>query len=166
RARDSREPHLTAVAGSVFFFFAARSALMQGGLTSIVGIVPVVAAIVMALLLRELLAMQPAGGRDLGRLAFVAGSALAFATVAIPLQLKQQWITIGWALEGAALCWLFRRVPHRGLFYSAVALLAAVFARLALNPSIFYFELGGMRVFNWYLYYCIPCSAAMLVAAW
>src|SRR5207248_9259570 len=162
RARDSREPHLTAVAGSVFFFFAARSALMQGGLTSIVGIVPVVAAIVMALLLRELLAMQPAGGRDLGRLAFVAGSALAFATVAIPLQLKQQWITIGWALEGAALCWLYRRVPHRGLFYAAVALLGVVFARLALNPAIFVYEpRGDMRIFNWYFYAYLISSASI-----
>ena len=51
------------------------------------------------------------------RLAIVAGSALAFATVAIPLQLEQQWITIGWALEGAALAWLYRRIPHRGLLY-------------------------------------------------
>src|SRR5207245_610767 len=37
RARDSRDPHLTAVAGSVFFFFAARSALLQGGMSSVVG---------------------------------------------------------------------------------------------------------------------------------
>ena len=42
-------------------------------------------------------------------------------TVAIPLQLKHQWITIGWALEGAALSWLYRRIPHRGLLASAVA---------------------------------------------
>ena len=166
RARDSRDPHLTAVAGSVFFFFAARSAFVQGGLTSFIGAVPIVAAAVMALLLRELLAIQPAGRRDLGRLAFVAGAALAFATVAIPLQLKQQWITIGWALEAAALCWLYRRVPHRGLFYSALALAGVVFARLALNPSIFFYEPRGMRVFNWYLYSYLTCSVAMLAAAW
>src|SRR5206468_7051210 len=94
RARDSREPHLTAIAGSVFFFFAARAALVQGGLSSVVGIVPVAEGLMLALLLRELLAIQPPGRRDLGRLALVAGSALAFATVAIPLQLKHQWITI------------------------------------------------------------------------
>src|SRR5205814_666246 len=84
RARASREPHLTAVAGSVFFFFAARLAFMQGGLTSYVGVVPIVAAAVLALLLRELLVIQPAGERDLGRLAFVAGGALAFAPAAAP----------------------------------------------------------------------------------
>ena len=68
----------------------------------------------------QLLRIEPAGERDLGRLALVAGAALAFVTVAIPLQLEQQWITIGWALEGAALAWLYRRIPHRGLLYAAI----------------------------------------------
>ena len=82
-----------------------------------IGVIPVVEGAVLA---PCCVAAEPpaAGQRDLGRLALVAGAALAFVTVAIPLQLKQQWITIGWALEGAALAWLYRRIPHRGLFYS------------------------------------------------
>ena len=122
--------------------------------------------VVMALLLRELLSIQPAGSRDLGRLAIVAGTALAFATVAIPLQLRQQWITVGWALEGAALAWLYRRISHRGLLYSALALLSAVFVRLALNPAVFLYEPRGTRVFNWYFYAYLACGAALFVAAW
>jgi uncharacterized membrane protein len=166
RARESRDPYLTAIAGSVFYFFMARLALLQGGLSSVVGAVPVFIGGVLALLLRALLRIEPKGGRDLARLAIVAGSALAFATVAIPVQLKQQWITIGWALEGAALAWLYRRIPHRGLLYSAMALLAAVFVRLALNPEIFVYEPRGMRVFNWYLYAYMICSLAIFAAAW
>ena len=166
RARESRDPYLTAIGGSVFYFFAARMALLQGGLSSIVGVVPVLEGIVMALLLRALLRIEPRGNRDLGRLAIVAASALAFATVAIPLQLKQQWITIGWALEGAALAWLYRRIPHRGLLYWAMALLSVVFVRLAMNPEIFIYEPRGMRVFNWYLYAYLICSVAIFVAAW
>jgi hypothetical protein len=166
RARESRDPYLTAIGGSVFYFFAARMALLQGGLSSIVGIVPVFEGIVLALLLRALLRIEPQGGRDLARLAIVAGSALAFATVAIPVQLEQQWITIGWALEGAALAWLYRRIPHRGLLHAAMALLSVVFVRLALNPEIFIYEPRGMRVFNWYLYAYLICSVAILVAAW
>jgi uncharacterized membrane protein len=166
RARESRDPYLTAIGGSVFYFFAARLALLQGGLSSLVGAVPVFEGAVLALLLRALLRIEPSGGRDLGRLAIVAGSALAFATVAIPLQLEQQWITIGWALEGAALAWLYRRIPHRGLLYSATALLSVVFVRLALNPAVFIYEPRGMRVLNWYLYAYLICSVAFFVAAW
>jgi hypothetical protein len=35
---------------------------------------------------------------------------------------SKEWITIAWALEGAALAWLFVKIPHRGLYWSAVAL--------------------------------------------
>jgi uncharacterized membrane protein len=166
RARDNRDPHVTAVAASVFLFLVARAAFAQGGLTSIVGVVPVGEAAVLALLLRELLSLQAPGARDLGRLALVAGAALAFVTVAIPLQLKQQWVTIGWALEGAALSWLYRRIPHRGLLCWAVGLLSVAFSRLALNPAIFVYEPRGMRVFNWYLYTYLVCGAALFLAGW
>jgi len=166
RTRDQRSPFITAMAGSVFFFFAGRAALLQGFHSQFVGIVPIVAAVVMTMLLRQLLRLEPMGSRDLGRLALVAGGALAFATVAIPLQLNRQWITIGWALEGAALAWTYRRIPHRGLFYWSGALLAVVFVRLALNPAVLVYEPRGMRVFNWYLYAYAVSAASMFLAAW
>jgi uncharacterized membrane protein len=167
RARDNRHPYFTAVAGSVFFFFAARRAFLTGGLQGYLGIIPVTEGVVLALLLRQLLQVQPAHERDLGRLALVAASALSFATVAIPLQLSNQWITIGWALEGAALAWLYRRVPHKGLLHASAALLAVVFVRLALNPAVFVYEpRGSTRILNWYLYAYLTCGVAMLAAAW
>jgi uncharacterized membrane protein len=165
RARDRRAPYYTAVLGSLFFLFAGRSALVLGHLNSIVGVVPVVEGIVLAFILRGLLRTEPATDRDLGRLAVVAGAALACATVAIPLQLNNQWITIGWALEGAALAWLYRRVPHKGLLCATAALFAVVFVRLVLNPAVFVYEpRGPWRVFNWYLYTYSICAAAMLAA--
>lgn len=167
RARGDRNPYFVAVAGSAAAFFSARAAFSLGGLDGVVGIVPVVEGIVLAALLRLLLRLEPEGQRDLGRLALVAGAALAFVTVAIPLQLEHQWITIGWALEGAALAWAFRRIPHRGLLYWAIGLLAAVFVRLAANPEIFLYEpRGSMRILNWYLYTYLLCAAALIAAGW
>ena len=165
--RGERDPYLAAVLASAVFFFAARAALTAGQYGWVVGALPVGEGAVMALLLRQLLRIETPGERDLGRLALVAGAALAFVTVAIPLQLHRQWITIGWVLEGAALAWLFRRIPHRGLLYTAVALFGAVFVRLALNPEILIYEpRGALRIFNWYLYAYLICAAAFLVAAW
>src|SRR5256885_2182788 len=85
-AAASRDPYLAALAGSAFAFFAARTALLQGGYGLFVGAVPAVEGAVMAVLLRQLLRIEPTGARDLGRLAMIAGAALAFVTVAIPLQ--------------------------------------------------------------------------------
>ncbi len=167
RARDSRDPYLAAVLASAMAFFGARAAFVAGELDWMIGAIPVIEGAVLAVMLRQLLSLQSPGTRDLGRLALVAGAALAFVTVAIPLQLKQQWITIGWALEGAALAWVYTRIPHRGLLYSGLALLGAVFVRLALNPEVFIYEpRGTMRILNWYLYTYLLCAAAMLVAGW
>jgi hypothetical protein len=165
--RASREPWIAAVAAAGVTFFAARRAFDVGGLNRFVGIVPIVQGFVTAGLLRALLRLEAAGARDLGRLAMVAGAALAFVTVAIPLQLEQQWVTVGWALEGVALAWLFGRIPHRGLLIASAALLGTVFVRLALNPAVFRYEpRGGLRIFNWYLYVYVLAASALLAAAW
>jgi uncharacterized membrane protein len=167
RARGERHPYMAAVLASAMFFFTARSALVAGDHGNIVGVVPVLAGAVMAWLLRSLLKLEQPGHRDMGRLALVAGAALAFVTVAIPLQLEHQWITIGWAVEGAALAWLYRRIPHRGLLWTASGLLATVMARLALNPTVLVYEpRGSIRIFNWYLYTYAICAAAMFAAGW
>jgi uncharacterized membrane protein len=167
RAHADRDPSIAAVLASAMLFIAARAALTGAGYEWIVGALPVAEGAVMAILLRQLLRMEPPGARDPGRLALVAGTALAFVSVAIPLQLHRQWITIGWALEGAALAWLFRRIRHRGLLYWSLGLLAAVFGRLALNPEILLYEpRGAMRIFNWYLYAYLICAGAFLLAAW
>ncbi len=161
------EPHLAAVLASASFFHVARLSLIAGGYGGVIGMLPVAQAVLLGALLVGLLRIEPAGERTLGRLALVAGAVLAFVTVAIPLQLEKEWVTIGWALEGAALAWLFRRLPHRGLFWSAAALLGVVFVRLALNPDVLAYEpRGDARIFNWYLYTYLSCAAALFVAGW
>jgi hypothetical protein len=167
RARETRDPYIAALIAGVWCFLTARQGMAEAQLDWMVGVVPVAIGAVTTLHLSQLLRIQPAGTRDLGRLALVAGAALAFLTVAIPLQLEQRWITIGWALEGAAVAWLYTRIPHRGLLLSAFGLLAAVFVRLALNPEVFRYEpRGDMRIVNWYLYTYVIAAAAMGLAAW
>jgi uncharacterized membrane protein len=166
RARTSVEPHLAVVLASAAFFLQARSSLLAGGLGDVIGVLPVGQAALMGLLLVDLLRRERPGGPAPGRLALVAGAALAFVTVAIPMQLDKQWITVGWALEAAALAWLYRRIPHRGLLVASAGLAAAVFVRLALNPQVFvYHPRGGMRVLNWYLYTYLVSALSLLAAA-
>ncbi len=86
-------------------------------------------------------------------LAWFGGSALFFITLVFPIQFERQWITLGWALEGVALAWLYLRVPHRGLPLVGVGLLIVAFARLALNPKVFqYHPRSEIPILNWYLY--------------
>ena len=88
----------------------------------------------------------------LNRLAWFGAATLFFITLVFPLQFSNQWLTIAWALEGAALLWLFHRIPHPGLRVAGAALLAAVFARLILNPAVLHYaERSPTPVLNWIL---------------
>jgi uncharacterized membrane protein len=100
------------------------------------------------------------------QLALYGGAALFFITLIFPLQFDRQWITISWAIEGAALCWLFHRVPHPGLRLVGVLLLAVSFARLGLNPLILgYHARAAQPLFNWYLYAYGFVSVALFAGA-
>ncbi len=160
-------PHLAAVIASASFFQVARVSLTTGGFGRVIGLLPVAQAGLVGVLLAALLKLEPPTDRTLGRLAMVAAAVLALVTVAIPLQLDKAWLTVGWALEGAALAWLFRRIPHRGLFWWGVALLAAVFVRLVFNPEVLVYQTRSeVRIFNWYLYTYLACAGAMYAASW
>jgi uncharacterized membrane protein len=102
----------------------------------------------------------------LNRLAWFGGVALFFITLIFPIQFERQWITIGWALEGVALLWLFHRVPHPGLRGTGAVLLVAAFARLALNPAVLaYHARSDTAIFNWYLYSYGLAIACLFVGA-
>jgi uncharacterized membrane protein len=114
--------------------------------------------------LLKLYRVNPATGD--ARLAWQGGALLLFVSLIFPLQFDREWITLGWAVEGLALLWLFGQVPHRGLRVVAVILLCAAFARLALNPTVLeYHKRTAVRIWNWYLYAYGITSLCLLASA-
>jgi hypothetical protein len=104
--------------------------------------------------------------RRTSALAWLCGVALAFVTAAIPLQVEKEWITIGWALEGAALVVLWTRLDHPGLKYTALALLGAVTVRLVANAEVLdYHPRPAWRILNWIAYAYLVPAAALVYAA-
>ncbi|MBW3564035.1 MAG: DUF2339 domain-containing protein [Acidobacteria bacterium] len=161
RALGSIQPYLAAIVASAAFFWFALVNLKEHGYADVIGILPIAQAVLLSSFLLQLRRIEPPAERNLDRLALVAGVALAFVTVAIPLQLENEWITIAWALEAAALVWLFPRVPHRGLLMWAAALVAIVFVRLSLNPAVLsYHPRSDTPIFNWHLYTYLTCALA------
>jgi uncharacterized membrane protein len=166
RALGDRFSWWAPILASVPVFFVVRWAMLEGGLGHVIGALPVAEAVVLSAVLLRLVRVEGAGQRDVGRLAVLAGAVLAFLTVAIPLQLEKQWITLGWALEGAALAWLHTRLRHRGLVAGTVALLTAVVVRLVLNPAILvYHARSEVPILNWYLYTYLVAAASCFAAA-
>ncbi|HTL67817.1 MAG TPA: DUF2339 domain-containing protein [Lacunisphaera sp.] len=103
--------------------------------------------------------------RRLNQLAWFGGTALFFITLIFPIQFERQWLTVAWALEGAALLWLFHRVPHPGLRATGAVLLVVAFVRLALNPAVLGYQVRGGAILNWYLYAYGLSLAALFVGA-
>jgi uncharacterized membrane protein len=131
------------------------------------GLLPAAFAIPPLLSLVFILKKMPAeNAARMTQLAWFGGVGLFFITLIFPIQFDRQWITIGWALEGAALLWLFHRVPHGGLRLTGTGLLVAAFVRLALNPSVLeYHQRSATPIFNWYLYAYGVTVACLLVGA-
>jgi len=142
-----------AMAGPPQFFFVHRfiTAVYPN---QIMGLLPAVFAIPALLSLVFVLKKIPAENKSrMAQLAWFGGVALFFITLIFPIQFDRQWITIGWALEGAALLWLFHRVPQPGLRLVGAGLLVAAFVRLALNPAVLeYHPRAATAIFNWYFY--------------
>src|SRR6266480_742408 len=135
--------------------------------SGMLGLVPVAFAVPSLLGLAALLRLVPkdSPARN-AQLALFGGVALFFITLIFPIQFDRQWITLGWALEGAALCWLFHRVPHPGLRIAGIALLLISFARLVFNPAVLeYHPRAATPIFNWYLYTYGIVSICLFVAA-
>jgi uncharacterized membrane protein len=52
------------------------------------------------------------------------GLATLFLTLAVPIQLDQHWVTMGWAVEGAVLTWIGLKAESRATRYSALLMFA------------------------------------------
>lgn len=166
-------PWLTSALAGPAFFLPLYRAVAAGWGKAWIGALPLLmaAATVAALsgvARRFTAAPADAEGshRRLRYLALFAAIGLGFVALAIPLQLDRQWITIGWALEAAAVWWLFTRLPHPGLRVFGAALFAFVGARLLLNPEVLRYQERGLPIVNWLLYtYGVPALACFAGAA-
>ena len=155
----------SALAGPVHFYLVHR-VVKDAFPNDFMGALPAAFAVPMLLGLAFVVKRFPEAERSRNAvLAWLGGSALFFVTLIFPIQWEKQWITLGWALEGVALIWLFERVPHRGLPATGVVLLVVAFLRLA-NPLVFdYHPRSAVRIFNWYLYAYGAVTVCLLVGA-
>jgi len=160
-------PWATAALAGPLHFYLVYELIRSAYPSAVPGLVPAAFAVPpfigLFVLLKGTLFTSPARN---AQVALFGGATLFFITLIFPIEFDREWITVGWALEGAALCWLFRRVPHPGLRLAGVALLIVVFARLALNPAVLsYHPRAAFPIFNWYLYTYGIATVCLFAAA-
>ncbi len=156
----------SAAAGPLHFFLVYKGIADTMG-KAYIGAIPALFALPSLWAVRHHLHALAEEDPQRNTLVALAGAiALGFITLIIPVQFDKEWITLGWALEGAALIWLFQRVPHEGLKTWGAALLVVSFARLSLNPAVFsYHPRTVVPIFNWYLLVYGSVAASLLISA-
>ncbi|MBL9184740.1 MAG: DUF2339 domain-containing protein [Verrucomicrobiaceae bacterium] len=165
---ERKLPWISSAAAGLGFFGLVFRVVTLAWPNGAMGLLPLGFALPPLLLLVFVLKKHaPQNPARLTQLAWYGGVALFFITLVFPVQFERQWITLGWALEGAALCWLFRRVPHDGLRLTGAGLLIAAFVRLALNPDLWSGQVrGDTALMNWPLYALSLTALAQFAAAW
>src|SRR5207247_4015117 len=164
---DKTAPWAAAVLAGPLQFYLVYQVIRSAYPSHIPGLVPLAFALPSLLgllvVLKRTSLTSPARS---AQLALFGGAALFFITLIFPIQFDRQWITLGWALEGAALCWLFHRVAHPGLRIAGIGLLLVSFARLVCNPAVLaYHARAAAPIFNWYLYAYGIVAVCFFVAA-
>ena len=164
--RDVRAWAAAALAGPAWFLSLKTLFELNFG-SSAIGLLPIaLAALSLLAVARARTLWSASESERTAALAWFAAVALAFTTVAIPLQLERQWITIGWALEGVAVIVLWTRLDHPGLKYFGLVLLGAAAVRLVVNPAVLgYYPRPTWRIVNWLFYSYLVPAAAMLAAS-
>ena len=160
-------PWATAALAGLPQFFMIHRLIKVAYPIDVMGLLPAAfvlpALLSLVVVLKKISTLSPA---RLTQLAFCGGVALFFITLIFPIQFSNQWITLGWALEGAALLWLFHRVPHPGLRLTGLGLLGAAFVRLAFNPAVLnYHPRSATPILNWYLYTYGVVTVCLFVGA-
>lgn len=163
-------PWVSSALAGPFFFVPLHTLIVVGWGKAAIGLLPVALAALTVVALQGVSRRFPGGlgeaaQQRLRYLALFAAVGLGFIAVAIPLQLDRQWITVGWALEAAAVWWLFERLPHPGLRLFGVILFGLVGARLLLNPEVLRYQERGWPILNWLLYTYGLAGTACLVGA-
>jgi uncharacterized membrane protein len=100
-------------------------------------------------------------------LAALATGATVFLSLAVPLALAQEWISVAWALEVPAVVWIARRLNVPVLRRLAWPLAILVGIRLLANPMVLDYPIGSLPGLNWLLYgYGVPIAAFVVAAVW
>ena len=130
-----------------FVFFATAYHLLNPTHHDWMGVFAIVMSLLYAGAAKILLLRSARARREILLLIAVA---LTFATIAIPIQLHSNWITIAWAIEGLAILWAALEIRSVKLRIHAFALFALAFLKLLFWDTPYGFRPAFTPVFNRY----------------
>ncbi|HEX6728560.1 MAG TPA: DUF2339 domain-containing protein, partial [Pyrinomonadaceae bacterium] len=146
-----------------FVFFATSYYLLSPYYDHWMGVFAIGMALLYAGSAKVLLDRSAAGRNEL--LAMI-GVALTFVTIAIPIQLRSNWITIAWAVEALVMLWAGMETKTRRLQWLAWMLFTLATGKLVIWDTPYGPRADFTPVFNRYFLSSLAVIACLFGAAW
>jgi len=89
-----------------------------------------------------------------------------FITVAIPIQLEANWITLAWALQALLLAWLAQRLAAAGMNYAALTVAGLALLRFVLVDTPWDYRATFTLILNRYFLGGFALAACLAALAW
>ena len=146
-----------------FAFFATTYTLLNTTHHEWMGVFAIGMAILYAGSAKILLSRSAGSRREILLLIAVA---LTFVTIAIPIQLRSNWITIAWAVEGLAILWAALEIRSVRLRAHAFSLFGLAFVKLLFWDTPYGYRPAFTPVFNRYFLSSLAVIACFLGAVY
>lgn len=168
RSTELRAQHLAVVALNGAAYFGLCYRLLDPDYHAYLGLLAVALAGVHLALGMRVWKTRPAEQRDVRTVLLLIGVALAFLTLAVPIQFAGYRITMAWAAEGAALAWIGVRAGSRRLVYCSLAVFGLTLARLHFVDAWIYSGASAYRTIanTRFLTFAIVATCLWLSARW
>lgn len=148
---------------SAFVYYATCYGLLNDDYHDWMAVLALLLALGYAGLARAGLALRPPDRR---RLLVTLGTALAFVTIAIPVQMESNWIAIGWAAEGVALLWAGMETGARPMRWISSIVFGLTVGRLLFWDTPWDSRTAFTPVLNRYFLGMLAVTAALAAASY
>jgi uncharacterized membrane protein len=146
-----------------FVFFATTYHLLNPTHHDWMGAFAILMALLYAGIAKLLLSR---GAKTLRDVLLLIAVALTFVTIAIPIQLRSNWITIAWAVEGVAILWAGLEIQSMRLRAHAFALFALAFLKFLFWDTPYGYRPAFTPVFNRYFLSSLAVIGCYLAAVY
>ena len=144
-----------------FAFFATGYHLLNTSYHDWMGVFAIVMALVYA---GSAKLLSERGTRNRTEALTLIGVAITFVTIAIPVQLRSNWITIAWSIEALMMLWVGIQIDSRRIRTSAVALFGLAYIRLFFWDTPYGYRPSFIPIFNRYFLSSVFVIACVFVA--
>jgi uncharacterized membrane protein len=146
-----------------FVFFATAYHLLNPTHHDWMGAFAILMALLYAGIAKILLSRGVEGRREILLLIAIA---LTFVTIAIPIQLRSNWITIAWAVEGVAILWAGLEIQSVRLRAHAFSLFALAFFKFLFWDTPYGYRPAFTPVFNRYFLSSLAVIGCYVIAVY